>query len=93
MIEVSDDMRKALQFIKDFRITTSEWLKNGKSASGHPNTWTHMRMSGPEASITITSETQKAIRTLVEVGPIGHSIYALNDEGRAALKREADNGI
>lgn len=88
MSGITEDMIKALRFIRDFRITTSEWLKNGKSASGHPNTWTHMRMSGPEASITITSETQKAIRPLVEVGPIGHSIYALNDAGRAALKQD-----
>lgn len=90
MSEISEDMRKALQFIKDFRISTSEWLKNGKSASGHPNTWTHLRMSGPEASLTITSETQKAIRPFTAIGKLGHSLYALNDAGIAALKEKAD---
>jgi hypothetical protein len=89
MSAITEDMRKALHFIKDFRISTSEWLKNGKSASGHPSTWTHLRMTGPEASITITSKTQKAIRPYTEVGPIGNSMYALNDAGLAALKATA----
>ena len=92
MTEITEDMRKALQFISDFQITKSEWLKSGKSASGHPSTWTHLRMSGPEASLTITAETQKALRPLVGIGPLGQSIYALNAAGRAALAKEKANG-
>jgi len=82
---ITNDMRKTLQFIDDFRITSAEWRKNGKPASGHPGTWNEFKMSGPEASLTISAETQKAIRPFVIVGPIGSTMYALNDEGRAAL--------
>ncbi|HEX5935615.1 MAG TPA: hypothetical protein VFY63_15745 [Pseudorhizobium sp.] len=90
MSEITNDMRKALTFIRDYRITSSEWRKNGKPASGHPDTWNQFRMSGPEASLTISAETQKATRPFVVVGPVDGSMYVLNDKGKAALKEASD---
>ncbi len=87
MSGLTQPQMRALAFIRDFKITKSEWLKNGKSASGHPKTWTHARWSGPEGSITLTAADQAAIRPFFASGrhPDG-SMYGLSDAGRKALE-------
>lgn len=89
MVEITNEMRKALNFIRDTKITMSEWRRNGKAAYGKPPTWNQFRMAGDGAMLTIDVETQVAIRPLTKVGTADGSMFVLNSAGEAALARAA----
>lgn len=79
---------KALNFVKDNVITCSEWRRDGRAAHGRPDQWNQFRMSGDGCMLTISIETQKAIRGLIEPAPKGASMYQLTDKGRDILATE-----
>lgn len=89
MAGITAEMRKALNFINDTRITMSEWRRDGKAAYGKPDKWNQFRMAGDGAMLTISADTQAAIRPLTKVGPQDGSMYVLNAAGHAALNRRA----
>lgn len=86
---MEDQIIRALRFINDFKITSSEWRENGKPARSGPEKWNQYRMSGPDGSITISKEVQAAIRDFTSIGPkaaYGGTMYVLNDKGKRRLK-------
>jgi hypothetical protein len=82
------EVLRALRFINDFKITSSEWRENGKAARSAPEKWNQFRMSGPDGSITISKEVQIKVREFTEIGPQaahGGTMYVLNDKGKQVL--------
>ena len=83
---LTESQLRALRFIRDFRITKSEWRRGGKLAFGPSEKWTDMRLSGPDGSINITADDQKAILSFFD-GSVGASLYTLNSSGVLALQQ------
>jgi len=89
---MTTDIMSALTFIKHNIITQSEWRRNGKPAYGEPSKWNEFRMGNKSMQMTISKETQAAIRRFTEIGPDaakGGSLYVVNAAGLAYL--EANN--
>lgn len=83
------EIRKALNFIKDNVITSSEWRRDGKPAHGDFSKWNEFRFSGKGCMLTISAETQKAIRKFISSPSTGRpSMYVLSDDGIAFLDGE-----
>jgi hypothetical protein len=91
MTPLTQEERRALEWIRDNHQRTSQWLVNGRKVRNEPfEKWTHMEIRGNSGSICIPAATVKRILPYVTGSLAEGRIFDLTEEGRAALSSMED---
>lgn len=89
MSAVDAQVLKYLRWIEDNDISGAEWRRDGKAAYGHHDKWNEHRLSSRDSSITVSDITHRAAMPFVKIGPVGGTMFVLNEAGEALLREAA----